>query len=228
MPERYAVNITSSEIVTAITYPATATDRVGICLMLAHGAGGNQTSAFMVRIAGELAARGVDAITFNFLYSEQGRGAPDRNDALERCYRQVVAAYYDGLFSRTINAKKLAIGGKSMGGRIASQILADGRDDIAGLALLGYPLHPPGRPEQLRVRHLPAIRVPMLFVQGSRDAFGTPEELQPFLQGLHAPAELCVIDEADHSYKVLKRAARTQEQVFQFVLDTVERWLKAR
>jgi uncharacterized protein len=228
MPDRYQVAITASEHVTAIAYPASAPNRAGICLMLAHGAGGDQTSSFMVRFAGDLAARGLDTITFNFLYSERRRGVPDRNDRLEACYRRVIDAYQDGLFERNVDCRKLAIGGKSMGGRIASQILAAGFDGIAGLVLLGYPLHPPGRPDELRSRHLPDIGVPMLFVQGSRDAFGTPDELAPMLKDLRAPAELCVVQGGDHSYKVPKRAGRTQEQVYQFVLDEVERWLRAR
>jgi uncharacterized protein len=228
MPDRYQVAITASEHVTAIAYPASARNRAGICLMLAHGAGGDQTSSFMVRFAGDLAARGLDTITFNFLYSERRRGVPDRNDKLEACYRRMIDAYRDGLFEKSVDCRKFAIGGKSMGGRIASQILATGSDGIAGLVLLGYPLHPPGRPEELRDRHLPDIGVPMLFVQGSRDAFGTPDELAPILKGLRAPAELCVVQGGDHSYKVPKRAGRTQEQVYQFVLDEVERWLRAR
>src|SRR5262249_23013534 len=107
---------------------------------------------------------------------------------------------------------------KSMGGRIASQIAAGdpgaspGMAEVAGLVFLGYPLHPPGKPEQLRSRHLPAISVPMLFVQGARDAFGTPEELRPILAKLEAPAELLVIEEGDHSLKVPKAGGLTQAE----------------
>ena len=113
-----------------------------------------------------------------------------------------------------------------MGGRIASQVAAAGAD-VAGLVLLGYPLHPPGQPEKLRTRHLPAIKVPMLFVQGSRDAFGTPDELRPVLERLTAPVDLCVVEGGDHSYKVPKKLM-PQEQVFEFVLDEVDRWLRRR
>jgi uncharacterized protein len=106
-------------------------------------------------------------------------------------------------------------------------VAAAGIQGVAGLVFLGYPLHPPGRPEKPRVKHLPAIRAPMLFVQGSRDAFGTPDELRPVLRGLKAPAELCVIEGGDHSFKVSKRAGPPQDQVYAFVLDEIGRWLRA-
>jgi uncharacterized protein len=224
MPERVRLEITPSEQVTAIVYPGV--DPAGICLILAHGAGANQTSSFMVRFANALAARGIDIITFNFVYSEAGRHVPDRNDKLELCYRKIIAAYCDGSLQKGLGRQKLVIGGKSMGGRIASQVAASTADDIAGLVLLGYPLHPPGHPEKLRSKHLPDIRAPMLFVQGSRDSFGTPDELRPIIEQLKTAVELCVVEGGDHSFKVPKRAATPQEQVYEFVLDEIQRWLR--
>lgn len=226
MPERVRLPITPSEQVTAIAYPAAAVDAAGICLILAHGAGANQTSSFMVRFASALAARGIDTVTFNFVYSEAGRRVPDRNDKLELCYRKIIAAFYDGSLQKDLGRQKLVIGGKSMGGRIASQVAANLAEEIAGLVLLGYPLHPPGHPEKLRARHLPDIRAPMLFVQGSRDSFGTPEELRPIIKQLKATADLCVVEGGDHSFKVPKRGAIPQEQVYEFVLDEILRWLR--
>jgi uncharacterized protein len=222
MAERRRLDITPSEHVTATFYPAAG--RADIALILAHGAGANQTSRFMVLFAGALAARGIDTVTFNFVYSEEGRRVPDRNDKLENCYRKVIEAFRGGIFVK--DARKLAIGGKSMGGRIASQVAAADRDGIAGLVFLGYPLHPPGRPDKLRTRHLPDIQAPMLFVQGSRDAFGTPDELRPIAAGLKAQADLYVVDGADHSFKVPKKAPLSQEQVYNFVLDEIVRWLR--
>jgi predicted alpha/beta-hydrolase family hydrolase len=219
MPEQIRVDITDTEPVTAVVYPATA-KRAGISLILAHGAGANQSSSFMVQFAGALAARGIDAVTFNFLYSEQRKRVPDKNDKLELCWRAIIAAFHDGAFGGRGN--KLAIGGKSMGGRIASQVAAAGAD-AAALVLLGYPLHPPGRPDKPRTRHLPSIKIPMLVVQGERDAFGTPAELEPVLAGLKA--ELCVVEGGDHSYKVPKKL-KPQEQVYDFVLDKVDGWLR--
>jgi hypothetical protein len=232
MPEPIRVDVSASEHVTAIAYPAAAGNRAGASLILAHGAGANQTSAFMVNFASALAARGIDTVTFNFLYSEARKRVPDRNDKLEACWRKVIEAFHEGVFGKRVADDKLFIGGKSMGGRIASQVAAAPSNastqnaDIAGLVLLGYPLHPPGQPDKLRTRHLPAIRAPMLIVQGSRDAFGTPDELRPILEGLAVPAELYVVEGGDHSYKVAKKAVPSQEQVQELVLDEVERWLR--
>jgi predicted alpha/beta-hydrolase family hydrolase len=227
MPELFRVDVTSSEPVTAIVYPAAPRDPAGISLILAHGAGANQTSGFMVHAAGALAARGIETITFNFAYSEAGRRLPDRNDRLETCWCRVIEACRSGEVGGGGARGKLAIGGKSMGGRIASQVAAAEPDGIAGLVFLGYPLHPPGRPDKLRSKHLPAIRAPMLFVQGSRDAFGTPDELAPVIKTLNAPARLCVVEGGDHSFKVTKKAALSQDQVYEFILDEIALWLRA-
>jgi uncharacterized protein len=225
MPEPFRIDVTPSEQVTAIVYAAAPPS--GISLILAHGAGANQASGFMVHFAGALARRGIETITFNFVYSEAGKRLPDRNDRLEACWRAVIAACRSGMIGAAGERRKLAIGGKSMGGRIASQVAAADPDAVAGLVFLGYPLHPPGRPDKLRAKHLPAIRAPMLFVQGSRDAFGTPDEFTLILKTLKAPARLCVVEGGDHSFKVAKRAAPSQQQVYQFILDEIERWLRA-
>ncbi len=226
MPELFRVDVAPSEHVTAIVYPATPSDRAGISLILAHGAGANQTSGFMVHVAGALAARGIETVTFNFAYTEAGRRLPDRNDRLEACWRRIIEAARSGAIGGG-GGRKLAIGGKSMGGRIASQVAAADPDGIAGLVFLGYPLHPPGRPDKPRSKHLPAIRAPMLFVQGSRDAFGTPDELAPVIETLNAPARLCVVEGGDHSFKVAKKSGRSQDQVYEFILDEIAQWLRA-
>jgi predicted alpha/beta-hydrolase family hydrolase len=220
--EELRVEITPSMSVTALAYPATARDRAGITLIIGHGAGAGQTSDFMVSLATELAARGFDALTFNFFYMQCGRRIPDPNDKLEACYRAVIeTARNHAKFGR--NA--LVIGGKSMGGRIASQIAAAGAGSLAGLVLFGYPLHPPGRPEKLRTKHLADIKAPMLFVQGSRDAFGTPHELQQFIGKLKARVKLCVVEGGDHSFKVLKSSSLTQQEVYKAIYDQVADWL---
>ena len=232
MPDRFVFEIAPSEPISALVYAAQKGPDVSgadISLILGHGAGAGQTSPFMVKFATALAARGIETITFNFAYTEAGRRVPDRNDRLEAAWRRMIAAYRDGEIGA--RALRLAIGGKSMGGRIASQVAAGmdkgTGDGLAGLVFLGYPLHPPGRPDKLRSAHLPQIRAPMLFVQGSRDTFGTPQELAPILATLYAPAELCVIEDGDHSFKVRKSAPLSQAAVFDFILDTVEWWLRA-
>ena len=165
MPEKMRVEIGPDQGVTALVYPAAELDRAGVTLILGHGAGADQTSGFMTKFATELAARGMNTVTFNFLYTEQGRRVPDTNNKLEACFRAVV----ETTRREKIGRGTLVIGGKSMGGRIASQIAAAGAD-VEGLVFLGYPLHPPGKVDELRAKHLSDIKVPMLFVQGSRDA----------------------------------------------------------
>ena len=227
-PEQIQLDVSPSEQVTALAYRAAPRGHAGVTLILAHGAGANQASSFMVRFATSLAARGLDTVTFNFVYTEQRRRLPDRNDKLEHCYRTVIEAVRGRKFHDHAGRPKLVIGGKSMGGRVASQVAATGQEGIAGLVFLGYPLHPPGRPDKLRSKHLPDIGAPMLFVQGSRDAFGTPEELRAILGGLGVAADICVVEDGDHSFKVPKRSAAPQDQVYEFVLDEIVRWLRAK
>ena len=224
MPEELRVDINEYQSVTANLYPTGKRDRAGITLILGHGAGANQASGFMVSFATELASRGIDAVTFNFFYAEHRRGAPDPNDKLEACYRAVIETVRK---NKKIARNSLAIGGKSMGGRIASQVAAAGVGDLVGLVFLGYPLHPPGRPDKLRDKHLPLIKSPMLFVQGSRDTFGTADELRPIIKKLHR-ATLQVIEKGDHSLKVPKSTGVTQEQLYASVQDEISRWLKSQ
>jgi predicted alpha/beta-hydrolase family hydrolase len=222
------VDASPSEHVTALWYPAAPGGSV--TLILGHGAGADQTSGFMVHFATALAARGIDTVTFDFLYTEQGRRLPDRNDKLESCWRAVIAAVNKApqAGKGRAAAGRLVIGGKSMGGRIASQIAAAGEEGVAGLVFLGYPLHPPGRPDKLRSEHLGRIRAPMLFVQGSRDAFGTPDELRAALAGARTHGDLFVVEGGDHSFKVPKRGAPPQDEVYESILDEIVRWLREK
>lgn len=222
MPEQMRVEITPTQGVNAIVYPAAKRDQADVTLILAHGAGAGQTSDFMTRFATELSARGINVVTFNFLYTQYGRRVPDRNNDLEACFRAVI----ETVRHKWIGRGKLAIGGKSMGGRIASHIAAAGAPNLGGLVFLGYPLHHPGKLDQLRAEHLSDIKVPMLVVQGSRDAFGTADELRPILKSLKAPVDLYVVAGGDHSFKVLKRAGITQEETYTAVWDKIASWLR--
>jgi predicted alpha/beta-hydrolase family hydrolase len=200
---------------TALVYPADRGTPSGATLILGHGAGAGQRSAFMVEFADALSALGIDVVTFNFLYTEQGRKIPDRAPALEACYRAVIDAARAHVGSAT---RALFIGGKSMGGRIATQVAAADPDlPVAGLVLLGYPLHPPGKPDQRRDKHLPAIRRPMLFVQGTRDAFGMPGELAPILSPLRPPPVLHVVAQGDHSFKLSRKDPAAQAKALEDV-----------
>jgi predicted alpha/beta-hydrolase family hydrolase len=177
-------------------------------LVLAHGAGAGQTHRFMVAFADGLAARGIDVVTFDFLYVSAGRRAPDRNDKLEACWRAALALGRDAFAGRVP-----FVGGKSMGGRIASQLVAGGELGVAGLVLLGYPLHPPKQPQKLRAAHLAKLTVPTLVVQGRRDPFGTPEELRA-----HFPASAAIVAVAGgHSYDE-KAWPEAEARVADFIL----------
>ena len=220
--ETLTIKINECENVTALLYSASKAKRAGVTVLLGHGAGANQLSGFMRMIAGGLAARGFDAMTFNFLYTEQKRSFPDPKARLESCYRAVIDA---ALNQRKLKGNRLVIGGKSMGGRIASQVAAVNPDGIDGLVFLGYPLHPPGKPDKLRAEHLPAIKAPMLFVQGARDAFGTSEEIRVIIKKLRLPATLYPIEGGDHSFKVPKSAGVPQQQVYEMVMDKAAEWM---
>ncbi len=195
-------------------------------LILAHGAGAPQTHPFMTAFGRGLSSRGIRVVTFNFLYKERGRRAPDPAARLEACYRAVIAAVRE---RKSGAGRRLLVGGKSMGGRIASQVVAADTQaaispGVDGLVLLGYPLHPPGRPEKLRAAHLPSITAPMLFVQGARDTFGTPDELGPVLAGC-AAAELFVVDGGDHSFRVRGKDAPTEAETHTRVQDVIRDWI---
>ena len=201
-----------------------SSDDVVAGLVLAHGAGGGQKSRFMIDAARAFAARGISTATFDFPYMAAGRSVPDKAPVLEQSWRDAIAA------ARAHGAFKgvpLFIGGKSMGGRISSHVAAQHVEGIAGLVFLGYPLHPPGRPEQRRDAHLPAIREPMLFVQGSRDLFGTADEIRALLPRLNSRAELFEVADGDHSFKVrVKITGRKQEAVFEEIFETVARFVR--
>ncbi len=222
-PDNLTIAVTPSESVTAIIYPADKKARQGLTIILGHGAGADQLSGFMRMVANGLAARGFDVLTFNFLYKEKGRGAPDPKAKLEACYRAVIDSARQ---NKKLKGNRLIIGGKSMGGRIASQVAAEDSAGIDGLVYLGYPLHPPGRLDKMRDEHLPKIKAPMLFVQGSRDAFGTEEEIRSIIKKHKLKAVLYVIESGDHSFKVPKSIA-PQQQVYENVMDEVGRWCRA-
>jgi predicted alpha/beta-hydrolase family hydrolase len=196
-------------------------------LFLAHGAGADQRHRFMVSVASGLAAQDVHVVTFNFLYSERGGRSPDRAPVLEETWRVVVDTVHDRLHPKAT----LVVGGKSMGGRMASQVLAPAPGTaawsrVAGLVLLGYPLHPPGRPDAPRTAHLPAIRVPILLVQGARDTFGTRAEIEPVFTALPATVDLEFIDGGDHGFAVPKSSGRTERDVLDGVTSRVATWIR--
>jgi predicted alpha/beta-hydrolase family hydrolase len=185
----------------------------------AHGAGGNMADKSMIAVTRALAARGLSTVRFNFLYKEKRSSRPDPMPKLKDTTTAVVERARAELEPRT-----LIIGGRSMGGRAASMLAADGFD-CSGLLLLAYPLHPPGKPDQLRDAHLPSIRVPVLCVNGTRDPFCTPELMKRVLERVTTPWEMLWLDGADHSFHVLKSSGKTDAQVMTEVADAAEKWV---
>jgi uncharacterized protein len=191
-------------------------------LVLAHGAGAGQLSSFMVEAARGFATRGVSTATFDFPYITARRKVPDRAPVLEQAWREAIASARDEL-----GALPLFIGGKSMGGRIATHVAAQKNvGPVNGVVLLGYPLHPPGRAEQRRDAHLPDVAEPMLFVQGEKDAFGGTGELTALLPRLQR-ATLHEIPGGDHSFRVPGGKGKQQE-AFEQILDVAAGWMRSR
>jgi uncharacterized protein len=215
--ETFSFEVGASGATSATVYRAP--DPRGVTLLLAHGAGAPQTHPFMVDMATRLAVRGLDVVTFDFLYTARGKKLPDRNDVLEATWRAAIGAVRarSGLTGRAFYC-----GGKSMGGRIVSQVAAaDGGLQLTGLVFLGYPLHPPGKPKARRDAHLPDVPFPMLFVQGARDPFGTALELKR-LCGKLPRASLHVVPEGDHSLSVPARGVPdAQERALDGAADAI-------
>ena len=191
--------------------------RAEALLVLAHGAGAGQKHPFMVEAAKGLAARRISVVTFDFPYMRERRHVPDKAPVLEASFRDVIDAT-----RQWSGAKDVFIGGKSMGGRMATHLGAQGLEGLLGIIALGYPLHPPGRPDKPRTEHLPSIRVPVLIVQGERDTFGTPDELKPVIATMHARTTLHVVPGGDHSLAV---RGKKKDEAFQGVLDFVATWI---
>jgi predicted alpha/beta-hydrolase family hydrolase len=169
----------------------------------------------MVGTAERIQARGFDVVTFDFPYTEEGKKLPDKNDVLEQCFSAVFAAVKEK------TKGPIFAGGKSMGGRISSQVTAKKAIDPAGLVLLGYPLHPPAKPEQRRDAHLPDIRVPMLFVQGTRDVFGTADDMGKLVPNLAKGSRVYAVENGDHSHAVPKRSGGSPDAVYDAIADAI-------
>lgn len=193
-------------------------------LVLAHGAGNDMHNPLLSYVHEQTAAAGLPCVKFNFPYKEQGRRAPDRPALLQACWRAVADAVRE---DPELAPSRLFLGGKSMGGRMASLLAASGYP-CAGLVFLGYPLHPAGKPPSLRTDHWPRIRCPMLFIQGTRDRLCDLQRLRAALHGLEVPATLHVIEGADHSFKVLKRLGRGDMDVWAEIVAVTTAWMRGR
>jgi uncharacterized protein len=197
---------------------------VSTAVILAHGAGSDMNAPLLSAVHTGLATRGYVAVKFNFPYTERGGRAPDPAPVLEACYARVIEAIRH---DPQIAPRRLVIGGKSLGGRMASHLAAKG-EDVAGLIFLGYPLHPAGKPERLRVAHLDQIQSPMLFFAGTRDPLCNLDLLTETIRRLPARVTLHVIEGADHSFKLPKRLGRDPSAVWEEIIATSADWLARR
>ena len=185
----------------------------------AHGAGGNMKDRATVAAANALRTAGLGVVRFNFVYREKKSGRPDPMPRLTQCLEAVTAHVRAELKPET-----LIIGGRSMGGRAASMLAADGFD-ANGLLLLAYPLHPPGKLEKLRDAHLPSIRMPVLCFNGTRDEFCDVPLMRDVLERVPASWTMHWLDGADHSFHVLRSSGRTDAQVLDEVAAATAAWL---
>jgi predicted alpha/beta-hydrolase family hydrolase len=192
----------------------------GLVFVFAHGAGGNMNDRGVFQTATALRDRGFGVVRFNFLYKEKKSGRPDPMPRLKDCLSAVIARTREELEPKT-----LIIGGRSMGGRAASMLTADGVV-CDGLLLLAYPLHPPGKPEQLRDAHLPSIKVPVLCFNGTRDPFCTPALMEEVLKRVKTDWEMRWIEGADHSFHVLKSSGTTAGEVLESMADICAQWVR--
>ncbi len=189
-------------------------------VVLAHGAGAGMRHPFLERMAQALGERNVATYRYEFSYMEKRAGRPDPPAVAEARVREAVLDA-----ARVAPGLPLFAGGKSFGGRMTSQ--AQGREPlpgVRGLVFLGFPLHPPGRPATSRAEHLSQVRIPMLFLQGTRDEFAGLDLLRPIVKGLGDRATLHVVEGGDHSFKVLKRTGRTDADVMNEIADTIFAW----
>ena len=188
-------------------------------LILAHGAGADMNHEFMAYFAERLGSDDLAVARFNFRYIDAGRRSPDKQPVLEDTYRDVVQEITDDR-----SPQRLFIGGKSMGGRIGSHIVATGAE-ANGLVYLGYPLHPPGRPERIRDAHLGDIKAPQLFVEGTRDPFCPLDTLEEVIGKRKLKADVVVIDDGDHSLKVRKSSGRSTKQAWDEAIAAIATWI---
>jgi predicted alpha/beta-hydrolase family hydrolase len=205
-----------------VAYPHAPAPGPRTAVILAHGAGNDMKSAFLSAVHEGLAARGYVTVKFNFPYKEVGRRAPDPAPVLEACYGRVLDAIRADV---QIAPERIVIGGKSLGGRMASHLAAHGQE-VTGLILLGYPLHPPGKVDRLRVAHLDSIRAPMLFFAGTRDPLCRLDLLQRTLARLPAPVQLHIIEGGDHSFALPKALKREAGAVWEEIIATSAQWLE--
>jgi uncharacterized protein len=193
------------------------------CFVFAHGAGAGMIHPFMETVATGLCARGIATLRYQFAYMEAGSKRPDKPAVAHAAVRAAVAEA-----ARRCPGLRLVAGGKSFGGRMTSQAQAIAPlAKVDGLAFLGFPLHPANKPSSERAAHLSDVRVPMLFIQGTRDQLAEMRLLEPLIAKLGPSATLHPVREADHSFHVLARSGRNDRDVMNEILDQFAGWTGA-
>lgn len=215
----WPVQVGSDETIAVLDAAAEA-EGPRVAFVCAHGAGGNRDDRSMLAAAEAIRSRGVDVVRFNFIYKEKGSGRPDPMPRLMECVSAVAERV-----RAELRPDLLLIGGRSMGGRAASMLAADGFA-CDGVLLLAYPLHPAGQPEKLRDAHLPSIRVPVLCFNGTRDDLCRPDLMERALQTVRTDWTMHWLEAADHSFHVLKKSGRTDADVLNEVGGATEAWLR--
>jgi predicted alpha/beta-hydrolase family hydrolase len=196
-------------------------DNARACFVFAHGAGAGMAHPFMETVATGLCDRGIASLRYQFPYMEKGSKRPDAPAVAHAAVRAAVKEA-----AQCCAGLPLIAGGKSFGGRMTSQAQAIAPlAGVRGLAFLGFPLHPAGKPSTSRAAHLSKIKIPMLFLQGTRDGLAEMTLLESVVKGLGALASLHVVKEADHSFHVLARSERNDREVMNEVLDALSAWI---
>ncbi|MCW5659114.1 MAG: alpha/beta hydrolase [Burkholderiaceae bacterium] len=223
MPDVQAIHIAVNSDI-AVSSLLERPDAPSAGYVLAHGAGAGMTHPFMAHAAGALAARGIATLRYQFPYMERGSRRPDGPKVAHATVRAAVAEA-----ARLLPGLPLVAGGKSFGGRMTSQAqAASPMPGVVGLVFLGFPLHPAGRPSIERAEHLAAVKVPMLFVQGTRDEMADVSLIEATVGALGPRATLHWVHDGDHSLRVPARSGRDPSQVLGAVYDTIQRWIEAR
>jgi uncharacterized protein len=196
-------------------------DNARACFVFAHGAGAGMSHPFMETVATGLCDRGIATLRYQFPYMEKGSKRPDAPAVAHAAVRAAVKEA-----ARLSAGLPLIAGGKSFGGRMTSQAQAIAPlAGVRGLAFLGFPLHPPGKPSTTRAAHLSELKIPMLFLQGTRDDLAEMTLLEPVVKGLGGLASLHVVQEGDHSLHVPARSGRNDREVMNEVLDAMSAWI---
>ena len=216
------INLGGQDQVSAIlTGPVRTSETSRTGLIFAHGTGNDMHNPLTVSVAEGLAKAGSVTLRFNFPYKEKGKKSPDVQTKLVHTWQ---CAYEYMQHNQKFPVRRIIAVGKSMGGRVASQMVAEGLMDVAGLIFLGYPLHAPGKKDQLRDAHLYRIKAPMLFFAGTKDPLCDVEKLNDVLDNLPCPHDLVVIDGGNHSFKLPKSSSRSEANVHRQIMEKCVSW----